>query len=59
MKVDELKGELKPGPKGSIEIQLALPASEVVIKVPGRWDVSPAQAGNLSTLPGVLEIQEI
>ena len=59
MKVSELKRMLKPGMKGAIEIQLALPSNEVVITVPGRWDVSPMQAGNLSTLPGVLEVVEI
>lgn len=59
LKVAELKRMLKPGTKGAIEIQLALPSNEVVITVPGRWDVSPVQAGNLSTLPGVLDVVEI
>jgi DNA polymerase-3 subunit alpha len=59
MKVADLKRMLKPGTKGAVEIQLALPANEVVISVPGRWDVSPVQAGNLSTLPGVLDVVEI
>jgi DNA polymerase-3 subunit alpha len=59
MKMAELKRMLKPGTKGAVEIQLALPSDEVVIVVPGKWDVSPVQAGNLSTLPGVLEVVEI
>ena len=59
MKLADVKKMLKPGTKGAIEIQLALPSNEVVITVPGRWDVSPVQAGNLSTLPGVLEVVEI
>ena len=54
-----MKRKFKPGAKGAIELLLPLPSHEVVIKVPGRFDVSPAEAGVLSTMPGVLEVIEI
>ena len=62
--VDELKAQLKPGQTGARkggEIRLVLPvgARELEIILPGRYDVSPAQAGHLSTVPGVVEVLEI
>ncbi len=62
--VDELKALLKPGQAGARrggEIRLVLPvgARELEIILPGRYDVSPAQAGHLSTVPGVVEVLEI
>ncbi len=59
MKLAELKKMLKPGTKGAIEIWMTVLGREVPIKLPGNWDVSPVQAGNISTLPGVLEVLEI
>ncbi len=56
-----LKGLLKPGGKGEIRLVLALDDRnrELEFALPGRYDVSPAQAGVLSTSPGVVEVLEI
>ncbi|MEW5965005.1 MAG: DNA polymerase III subunit alpha [Pseudomonadota bacterium] len=60
-----LKEMLKPatGPGrrgGEVRIVLPLPGRrrELELVVPGRFDVSPAQAGLLSTVPGVVEVAE-
>jgi len=56
-----LKSHLKAGGKG--EIRLVLPLEdrgrEIELVIPGRYDVSPARAGILSTAPGVVEVLEI
>ncbi|HEY7670359.1 MAG TPA: DNA polymerase III subunit alpha [Hyphomicrobium sp.] len=56
-----LKSHLKHGGKG--EIRLVLPLEdrgrEIELIIPGRYDVSPARAGILSTTPGVVEVLEI
>jgi DNA polymerase-3 subunit alpha len=62
--VEEFKSLLKPGQAGAKrggEVRLVLPvgARELEIILPGRYDVSPAQAGQLSTVPGVVEVLEI
>jgi DNA polymerase-3 subunit alpha len=62
--VEEFKAQLKPGQAGAKrggEVRLVLPvgARELEIILPGRYDVSPAQAGQLSTVPGVVEVVEI
>jgi DNA polymerase-3 subunit alpha len=63
--LDELRSHLKPGPPGRKggEVRLVLPLGErgreVEIALPGRYDVSPAQMGHLSTVPGVVEVVEI
>jgi DNA polymerase-3 subunit alpha len=62
--LDEFKSHLKPGQTGARkggEVRLVLPvgARELEIILPGRYDVSPSQAGQLSTVPGVLEVLEI
>ena len=56
-----LKALLKPGGKGEIRLVLALDDRnrELEFTLPGRYDVSPAQAGILSTTPGVREVLEI
>jgi DNA polymerase-3 subunit alpha len=64
-KLGELKSHLKPGGHGRKggEVRVVLPLAErgreIEIALPGRYDVSPAQAGHLSTVPGVLEVQEV
>ncbi len=61
---EEFKGQLKPGQPGlrkGGEVRVVLPvgAKELELILPGRYDVSPAQAGQLSTVPGVIEVVEI
>jgi len=60
-KLDELKALLKPGGKGVVCLSMALAdrGREVEIAMPGRFDVSPAQKGALSAVPGVLEVVDI
>ena len=59
--IAELKAMLKPGGKGSIVISVALEEKgrEVELALPGRFDISPAQQGEISTVPGVLEVVEV
>ncbi|MCU0955156.1 MAG: DNA polymerase III subunit alpha [Hyphomicrobium sp.] len=62
--VDEFKAQLGPGQGGARkggEVRLVLPVGtrELEIVLSGRYDVSPAQAGQLSTVPGVVEVVEI
>ncbi len=56
----EIKTRLKPG-KGEIRFVLRLGdrGREVELGAAARYDVSPAMAGMLSTLPGVSEVLEI
>ena len=56
--VAELKAMLKPNGKGIVSLSLALDGMgrEVEIALPGRFDISPAQKGAISTVPGVLEV---
>jgi DNA polymerase-3 subunit alpha len=56
----QLKARLKPG-KGEVRIGVELPEfnKQLVLGVPGRYDISPAVAAVLSTLPGVVEVLEI
>ncbi len=58
--VGELKSSLKPG-RG--EIRLSLPlwerGREMELVLPGRYDVSPNEAGYISSLPGVAEVVEV
>ena len=64
--IADLKASLKPGAQSANrkggEIRLLLPlhdrGREVEFILSGRYDVSPDQAGQLSTLPGVLEVAE-
>jgi DNA polymerase-3 subunit alpha len=56
-----LKSHLKQGGNGEIRLLLQLDdrGREVELVIPGRFDVSPARAGILSTSPGVAEVLEI
>jgi DNA polymerase-3 subunit alpha len=57
----ELKSLLKPGGKGTIVIAMAIEerGREVEFALPGRFDISPAQQGAISTVPGVVEVVEV
>jgi len=59
--IAKLKSHLKHGGKGEIRLVLALEdrGREIELIIPGRYDVSPARAGILSTTPGVAEVLEI
>jgi DNA polymerase-3 subunit alpha len=56
----EIKKALKPG-KGEVRLLLPLMerGREMEIVVPGRYDVSPIEAGLISAMPGVLEVAEV
>ena len=55
----ELRSHLKPG-RGEIRLVVAIPeeSREVEVALPGRYDVSPASRGLLSTVPGVMAVME-
>ena len=60
---DELKSYLKPpepGARGG-QVRFVLPVKdrELEFALPGKYDVSPAQAGILATVRGIEQIQEI
>jgi DNA polymerase-3 subunit alpha len=60
--LDELKSLLKPnGGKGTICLSIALEDAgrEAEIALPGSFDISPAQKGAISTVPGVLEVIDV
>ena len=60
-RLDELRTLLKSGGKGEIRLVVPLPdrGQEVELTLPGRYEIGPMQMGELSTLPGILEILEI
>jgi DNA polymerase-3 subunit alpha len=60
-RLDELSKLLKSGGKGEIRLVVPLPdrGQEVEFTLPGRYEIGPMQMGELSTLPGVLEVLEI
>ena len=55
--MQELTALLKPG-RGEVQLYLPVPDIEPValIKLPGRFDVSPQQRGELETVPGVIAV---
>jgi DNA polymerase-3 subunit alpha len=57
----DLKALLKPNGKGTICLSIALEEKgrEAEIALPGCFDISPAQKGALSTVPGVLEVIDV
>ncbi len=62
-RIADLKPHLKPGGSvgrkgGEVQVVLSLGHRELEISLPGRYDVSPGQAGHLSTVTGVLEVVE-
>ncbi|MFM1816868.1 MAG: hypothetical protein RLZ98_3563, partial [Pseudomonadota bacterium] len=58
--LEELKKYLKPG-RGEIRIAMSLAACgrEVEVALPGTYDVSPAQRGLISTVPGVVVVADL
>jgi DNA polymerase-3 subunit alpha len=60
--LDELKTILKPNAgKGTVCLAIALEdkGREAEIALPGLFDISPAQKGAISTVPGVLEVIDV
>ena len=59
--LDELRTLLKPGGKGTVSLSIALEDAgrELEISLPGRFEISPIQKGQLSTVPGVLEVIDV
>ncbi|HWE17907.1 MAG TPA: DNA polymerase III subunit alpha [Hyphomicrobiaceae bacterium] len=59
--LDDLKAVLKPNGKGTICLSIALEerGREAEIALPGFFDISPAQKGAISTVPGVLEVIDV
>jgi DNA polymerase-3 subunit alpha len=57
-RLQALKARLTPGGKGLVCLSMALAdrGREVEITMPGRFDISPAQKGAISAIPGVLEV---
>jgi DNA polymerase-3 subunit alpha len=58
----DLKALLKPnGGKGTVCLTIALEEAgrELEIALPGRFDISPAKKGAISTVPGVLEVIDV
>jgi hypothetical protein len=55
----ELRATLKPG-RGEVRILVTVPGEEreIEIAVPGRHDISPSQRGLISTVPGVVAVNE-
>lgn len=58
----DIRGRLKPVARGG-ELRIVLPlddrGQEVVFVIPGRYDVSPREVGQLATLVGIAEISEV
>ena len=61
--LDAARARLKPAGQRGGEVRLVLPIEELgremEIVLPGRYDVSPQEAGQLSAIPGVVEVLEI
>ncbi len=65
VKIDDLKQHLKPAPAGrrGSEIRVVLHLGDMVrdveIPVPGRFDVPPNVLVRITTIPGVVDVQEL
>jgi DNA polymerase-3 subunit alpha len=57
----EIKALLRPNGRGTICLSIALEEKgrEAEIALPGFFDISPAQKGAISTVPGVLEVLDV
>ncbi|MBS0244359.1 MAG: DNA polymerase III subunit alpha, partial [Proteobacteria bacterium] len=63
---DEIAKLLKPGGKGEVGITLLMPRvkgvtgpREISTTLPGRYEVGTSERGELTTVPGVLEVVEV
>lgn len=60
-----VKALLKPAATGirGCDVEFRLPlddrGQEMILTLPGRYDVSPSDAGVMSTLPGIAEVMEV
>ena len=59
--LDGIKALLKPNGKGTVCLSIALEdrGREAEIALPGFFDISPAQKGAISAVPGVLEVLDV
>jgi DNA polymerase-3 subunit alpha len=61
MTLNDIRGRLKPAARGG-ELRIVLPlddrGQEVVFVIPGRYDVSPREVGQLATLAGISDVTE-
>jgi DNA polymerase-3 subunit alpha len=59
--LDELKAALKPGGKIAVSLAMTLTDAgrELEFSLPGRFEVSAAQKGAISTVPGVVEVLDV
>lgn len=59
--LSDIRGRLKPVAKGG-ELRIVLPlddrGQEVTFAIPGRYDVSPREVGQLATLVGIADVSE-
>ncbi len=65
-RIDEIKALLKTGGKGEIRFAMEVAgipnvtgSREIEFSLPGRYELGPHQRGQISTIPGVLEVVEI
>jgi len=59
--LEALRAQLKPGGKSEVRLVLALPEAgrEVEIALARTFELSPIQRGQISVLPGVMELAEL
>ena len=65
-RLDEIKALLKPGGRGEVQIAFdvgGVPgvagSREIRVDLPGRYEIGPRERGELTTIPGVLDVVEI
>ena len=65
-RIDQIKSHLKPGGKTEVRLELEVAGVPGVaggraleFALPGRYEIGPMQRGQISTIPGVLEVVEI
>ncbi len=62
-RLSEMSSRLKPSPRGGGEVRIVLPlldrGREMEFVLPGRYDVSPQEAGRIAAFPVVAEVVEL